>query len=320
LIVDLHAHYWPAPYLDQLERCGADVSYQRKQLWASDSEPDVARRIRMMDDARVDVQVISPGGPMPYFSSEDAGVTSARLANDLYHEFTLARPDRIGAFGVVPLPHIDAAISEASRALDELDLAGIGIGTSVLGRSIADAAFDPFYEELNRRGAVLYVHPSGVGAGSPLVSPFDLTWVVGAPIEDTLAAVHLVFRGVTTRFPNIKILVSHIGGSLPVLLGRLDFLYRDELPPMAVAPSALLRRMWFDSVAHGDCLAIEAAHRAFGPTQVVLGSDFPYQLDEAYTDAVQFLFRTTISKQDAQAVLDVNAERLLGDWLTRRSA
>jgi 6-methylsalicylate decarboxylase len=319
VIVDLHAHYWPVAYLDQLERCGADVSYQRKQLWASDSDPDLAGRLRMMDDARVDMQVLSPGGPMPYFANEDAGVASARLANDLFRQLVDAKPDRIGAFAMVPLPHVAAAIEEAGRALDELDVAGIAIGTSVLGRSIADPEFDPFYAELDRRGAVLYVHPSGVGAGSPLVSPHSLTWVVGAPLEDTIAAVHLIFEGVTTRFPNIKVLVSHIGGALPILLGRLDFLYRDELPPMPIEPSVLARRMWWDSVAHGDLLAIEAAYRAFGPTRVVLGSDFPYQLDEAYTDSVDFLFRSEIPEADARAVLDRNAGILLGDWLARRS-
>jgi 6-methylsalicylate decarboxylase len=318
MIIDFHAHYWPVAYLDQLERCGGDVAYQRKQVWASDADGDVAARLRMMDDARVDMQVLSPGGPMPYFVSEEAGVESARIANDLYRQLVDARPGRIGAFGLVPLPHVDAAIAEAGRALDELDVAGIAIGTSVLGRTIADPAFDPFYAELDRRGAVLYVHPSGVGAGSPLISPHSLTWVVGAPIEDTLAAVHLIFEGVTTRFPNIKVLVSHIGGALPILLGRLDFLYRDELPPMPIEPSVLAKRMWWDSVAHGDTLAIEAAYRAFGPTQVVLGSDFPYQLDEAYTDSVDFLFRAQIPPKDAQGVLSDNAALLLGDWLARR--
>jgi predicted TIM-barrel fold metal-dependent hydrolase len=320
MIVDLHAHYWPGAYLETLERAGADVSYQRQRLWASDSEADLDGRLRMMDDARVDFQVLSPGGPMPYFGHEGAALSSARIANDLYRELADRWPDRFGAFGIVPLPHVDAAIAEACRALDELDVAGIAIGTSILGRTIADPALEPFYAELDQRQAVLFVHPSGVGADSPLISPHRLTWVVGAPVEDTIAAVHLIFEGVTTRYPNIKVLVSHIGGALPVLLGRLDFLYTDEMPPMPTPPSALARKMWFDSVAHGDCLALETACRAYGQDRLVLGSDFPYQLDGAYTDSVGFLFRSGLPESAAQAILEANPVALLGDWLTKRAS
>lgn len=319
MIIDLHAHYWPAAYLDKLELSGADVSYQRRQSWATDSAADLDGRLRMMDDAHVDFQVLSPGGPMPYFAHEAAAVSSARIANDLYRELADRWPDRFGAFGLVPLPHVDAAIAEAGRALDELDVAGIAIGTSILGRTIADPALEPFYAELDRREAVLCVHPSGTGAESPLVSPHRLTWVVGAPLEDTLAAAHLIFGGVTTRYPNIKVLVSHIGGALPVLLGRLDFLYTDELPAMPTPPSALARRMWFDSVAHGDCLALETACRAYGQDRLVLGSDFPYQLDEAYTDSVGFLFRSGLGDSGARAIGEANPATLLGDWLAKRA-
>jgi predicted TIM-barrel fold metal-dependent hydrolase len=152
-------------------------------------------------------------------------------------------------------------------------------------------------------------------APSPLIAPYDLTWVVGAPIEDTLAAVHLIFSGVLQRYPNIRVLVSHLGGALPILLGRLDFLYTDELPKMDVQPSELARRMWYDSVAHGDTLAIEATVRAFGDDKVVLGSDFPYQLDDDYTDSVGFLQRAAISEKQATGVTAINAKALLGDWL-----
>jgi aminocarboxymuconate-semialdehyde decarboxylase len=194
-------------------------------------------------------------------------------------------------------------------------VAGIGIGTSVLGGTIADDRFAALYAELDRRHAVLYVHPSGVGSGSPLISPHNLTWVVGAPIEDTVAAVHLIFSGVLQRYPNIRVLVSHLGGALPIMLGRLDFLYTDELPRMDVAPSELARRMWYDSVAHGDTLAVEATVRAYGDDKVVLGSDFPYQLDDDYTDSVGFLTRSDISPGQASGITAVNAQGLLGDWL-----
>jgi predicted TIM-barrel fold metal-dependent hydrolase len=318
-VVDFHAHFWPMAYLDALASAGLDPSYQRKQSWASDDPRDVRGRLAMMDAAGVDLQILSPGGPMPYLADAAAAARCARLANDLYRGLAKAHPGRFGAFALLPLPHVDAAVAEACRCLDELDVAGIGIGTSVLGRTIADERYADLYAELDRRGSVLYVHPSGVGAGSTLITEHDLIWVVGAPMEDTLAAVHLIFSGVLQRYPNIRVLVSHIGGALPVMLGRLDFLYTDELPKMDVDPSALARRMWYDSVAHGDTLAIEAAVRAFGSDKVVLGSDFPYQLDGAYTDSIGFLSRSRIDPEQAGRIVTTNAAELLGEWLPRNA-
>lgn len=170
LSIDFHAHYWPEAYLNLLDRHGLDISYQRKQQWASGAPADLSERLSMMDAAEVDMQILSPGGPMPYFDNPQAAIESAKLANDLYRELVDQYPGRFGAFGLMPLPHVDASVEEASRCLNDLGVAGIGIGTWILGETIADERYEPFYAELDRRGAVLYVHPSGAGAGSPLIA------------------------------------------------------------------------------------------------------------------------------------------------------
>src|SRR3954464_13168933 len=126
-VIDFHAHYWPTAYLDTLERHGGDGAYQRKQPWASDADGDVAGRLRMMDDAGVAAQILSPGGPMPYLENARGAVESARIANDAYRALVDAHPGRFGAFALLPLPHAEAAIDEAVRCLDELHVAGIGI-------------------------------------------------------------------------------------------------------------------------------------------------------------------------------------------------
>ena len=86
------------------------------------------------------------------------------------------------------MPHIDVAIAEISRAIDELGMVGLTMTTSILDRAITDPQFEPSFAELDRRGAILYLHPAGNGACSPLVSEHHVTWMVGAPFGDTIAA------------------------------------------------------------------------------------------------------------------------------------
>lgn len=304
MLFDVHAHYFPTKYLDALESIGKpDTNESRVQRDAGDDRDQLDARIAMMDAAGVDYHVLSPAGQLPYFAKENDAVKMARLANDLSVEFVNKKPDRLAAFAVTPLPHIDAALQELTRALDQYKMAGAVIGSSVLGRSLADLAFEPFYDELNRRGAVLYVHPSGLGAESPLISPYAMTWVIGAPIEDTVAAFHLIVRGIPSRYPNIKIIVSHIGGAMPILLGRLDFLYKDEVPNIPELPSIAARRMWYDTVGHDDPIAIRAGWKAFGPHRLVYGSDYPYQLDDAYTRSVQYIHNAGIPEKDVEIIL-----------------
>jgi 6-methylsalicylate decarboxylase len=304
MIFDVHAHYFPTKYLDALESVGKpDIAESRMQRDAGTTKDHLDARLGMMDAAGVDYHVLSPAGQLPYFTNELDSVRTARLANDLFAEFVNEKPDRLAAFAVTPLPHVDAALTELARALDDLKMAGAVIGSSVLGKSLADPSFDPFYDELNRRGAVLYVHPSGLGAESPLISPHSMTWVIGAPIEDTVAAFHLIVRGIPSRYPNIKIIVSHIGGGMPILLGRLDFLYRDEVPQTPELPSKAARRMWYDTVGHDDPIAIRSGWEAFGPHRLVYGSDYPYQLDEAYTRSVQYIRNAGIPAEDVEIIL-----------------
>jgi aminocarboxymuconate-semialdehyde decarboxylase len=111
------------------------------------------------------------------------------------------------------MPHIDAAIAEMGRAIDELGMVGLTMNTSLLDRALTDRDFDPVFAELDRRGAVLYLHPAGNGACSPLVSEHRLTWMVGAPFEDTIAAMQLITAGHLQRFPRC-------GSSVPTSVAR----------------------------------------------------------------------------------------------------
>ncbi|MFJ6634383.1 amidohydrolase family protein [Streptomyces sp. NPDC091376] len=303
---DVHAHLWSEDYLRLLESYGRDDTATQRGLGADDSPAELDARFTMNDAAGIDHQILSVSPQTPYFPDETEAVTAARLANNHYADVVHAWPTRFSAFAALPLPHLDASLEELARALDELGMAGAGLTTSVLGRSLGDPAFRPLFEELDHRGSVLSLHPAGRDAGSPLIAENRMRWMVGAPTEDTICAMHLMLEGVPSRFPRLRIVNSHLGGALPMLLPRADQHVPWEAPDIAEMPTLAARRMYYDTVAHGHEPALRAAAESFGADQLMLGTDFPYQTGEGLRRAVTFIEETLVP-EEAEAVLEAGA-------------
>jgi predicted TIM-barrel fold metal-dependent hydrolase len=221
-------------------------------------------------------------------------------------------PQRFAAFAALPLPHIDESLRELDRALGQLHMAGVANTTAILGRSVADASFTPIFEELNRRGSVLFLHPVGNNAGTPFIADYHATWMVGAPVEDLIAVVQLILAGIPKRFPNVKIIHSHLGGAVPTVLARWDSVSTWENPGIPERPSIAARRMWYDTVDYGDVPALRAAVDTLGAGQIVLGSDFPYESGKAYELCANYIRNAGLKPQDVARILDENASSLLG--------
>jgi aminocarboxymuconate-semialdehyde decarboxylase len=188
---------------------------------------------------------------------------------------------------------------------------GVGLSTVILDRSLADAAFMPIYEEMNRRATVLFLHPAGNAIYSKLIADYHLTWMIGAPAEDSVAALHLIQQGIPTKFPGVKIINSHLGGALPVLLKRLDSITTWEYPQMPEQPSIALRRMYYDTVSYGDAPALHASIAAFGLDKMVFGSDFPYETGDLYTLSARYVRDAGLKPDEAAAILGGNAAGML---------
>src|SRR4051794_5514771 len=218
---DLHAHLWSEEYLDLLASFGSTTTGVHRGLGAGRTGAELDARFALMESAGIDLQVLSATPASPHFAAEAQAVEAARRVNDEYAAVVREHPERFRAFASLPFPHTDAALAELARCLDELGMLGAAVTTSVLGRSLADPAFLPVYAELDRRGGVLFGHPAGAGAGSPLIGP-DMPWAVGAPIEDTVAVMHLILAGIPSRYPNLRIVATHLGGALPMVLERVD--------------------------------------------------------------------------------------------------
>jgi len=310
--IDVHAHLWSDRYLDLLGRLGNDRTAVHRGLGAGDTDQELRQRFALMDGAGIQMQVLSVTPASPHLERQADAVQAARLANDEYAALTRRFPDRFRAFAALPLPHTEAALAELRRALDQLGMVGAAVTTSVLGRTLADPAFHPVYGELDRRKSVLYIHPAGAGADSPLINGHRIVWSVGAPIEDTIAIMHLVIAGIPSRYPDMKIIASHLGGLLPMVVERIDHQIDFEAPDTPEKPSLALRRLWYDTVGHNHLPALRAAAQALGADRLVLGTDFPYQPGELFYAAVDYVRRSGLSEDDVRAILDRNALALFG--------
>lgn len=310
--IDVHAHYFPTEYLDRLDSYGGShvTGLIRKMTLQAAGFSALEAHLRHMDRSQVDLQILSVSGQLPYFAKERYAVDAARFGNDIYASIVREHPKRFAAFACTPLPHVQAAIDETRRALDELGMVGVTAGTFVLGKSIADPSFDAFFAELNRRKAVLFIHPIGGGLGSQIIESTKLVWPVGAPLEDTLCLLQFMQADFPSRFPDIKIILPHLGGFAPFLAARLDQLQDHFLPPSAAAPSVQAKYFWYDTV-NGNPSSLRCADEMLGADHLLMGTDYPFWRDDAFKLCVDYVGESGMAGSEVAGILGGNGQRLL---------
>jgi predicted TIM-barrel fold metal-dependent hydrolase len=316
--IDVHAHYYPSALYELLERATGQQPNRMRGLGPGFSHHvSLDGQLELMDAAGIDCMVMSLGNTPPYYQIAKVAAEVARGANDLYVELHTGHPRRFRAFIGLPLPHVDAALAELDRGLGLEGVVGVGLGSSVLGRPLDDPAFDPLFAELNRRRSVVFVHPVGAGGG-PNSEDFSLTWMLASRFEDTITMARLILSGLTLRYPDIRFIIPHLGGTLALFLQRMDNVAeRDgwrEKHSAELLPSDLARRFWFDTVNEQHS-ALRCACETFGADRLMLGTDWPMLPPEKLKHFVDYV-PEALSAGDAERILDVNAELILGPGST----
>lgn len=312
--IDVHAHAWSDEYLGLLESAGRAGARILSGRGVGTTDEELESRLALMDETGIDVQVLSAGPALPFFVNGAAAAEAAQALNEEFKALIVRFPGRFAALATLPLPDVDSALAEIGRTLDEPGFCGVSLTTSLGGRPITDDAFAPLFDELDRRGSVVLLHPVGAAHDWPLVSGFgtDLTWLIGAPFEDTVAATQLVTSGFLLRYTQLKIVNSHLGGMLPLVLQRLENLARFQVPDLREPFGSTLRRMWYDSVSHAHLPALRCAVESFGVDQILFGTDYPYENGDVYRASVHEVGELGIQPAEAEAILGGNARALLG--------
>lgn len=292
-IDDVHAHLTPVSVLARLEREGLG---RRDDAAGSVTLPptvsgfpaavplpisplhyDLALRRAWMRERGIGRQFLSvPPYFFAYGETPRRGAELARLANDDLAAARATAPDAFGALAALPLQDVALAIAELEHAMGR-GFAGAAIASNINGVELDDARLEPFWEACVRLGALLFIHPHHQ-AGTSRMQEYYLHNCVGNPVETGLAAARLIFGGVLERHP-LKIVLSHAGGVLPQIVGRLDHAYavRTESRTTPLPPSAYARRFFYDTIAH-DALALRTLVERFGAEQIVVGTDAPFDM------------------------------------------
>jgi predicted TIM-barrel fold metal-dependent hydrolase len=317
MIVDVHAHYILKNFSDFmgerfLPRVGVPVKTGIARHPVPDFAEEISGRFELMDAAGVEKQVLSPHRP-PYLPDETECVRAVRMLNDAYAELAHRHPQRIASYVMLPLPHIDAALKEMERGFEQLGCVGVNMNIICLNRSVAETEFEPLYEEMNQRGAILFVHPAGTGICSPFIVDYGYRAAVGTSLEDATFVLHMIAKQIPHRYPNIRFILPHLGGPIPMLLNRLDKQGQRDHPNLPEPPSVTAKRFWYDTVCYGSKAAFTCAFEAFGADHLVTGSDYPVLQDyEEYKETFAHFGRLGLPQAADDRILHHNAQALFG--------
>ena len=324
MIIDVHAHFVPRSFLEVIAKEGAPYGASLRQ---DGNDPTILLsgrpygpitphyyatkpRLKDMDKAGVDMQVLSLNPPMVYWPDAQLGTRLARLYNDELAAAVAARPDRLAGLATVPLQDIPAAVAELTRAVKELGLRGVYIGSNICGKDLDHPDFLPFFAQAEALRAPVFIHPIDV-VGGERVRAYYLHNGLGNPFDTAVSASRLIFGGVLDKFPRLRVCLAHAGGALPYLIGRLDRVYRvrqEARQTIRRAPSTYLRRFYFDIITHHP-LALEYLVKLVGADRVAIGTD--YRFDMGVMDPVKAVNAIRLSRADRSTILGGTAAALL---------
>lgn len=322
-VIDVHTHMLTGEYLALLDQHGGS-KYELKPTSAGQDSIymlgapfmtlmpemwDYDARIRDMDKAGVDLAIVSLTCPNAFFGDEAISIQAAQMVNDSMAEQQRARPDRIAWFASVPWQFADAAVTELERAI-AAGAVGVMVIANIDGANLTDPAFGPVWQAIDDRALPVLIHPTApLGTPDMKLDEFGLVPPIGFMIDTTLAVSRMILSGFFDRYPNLKIIASHGGATLPYLAGRLDRCH-EMIPACADAisekPSTYLEKVYYDTVVYSP-EALQLCIDVAGPGNVLYGSDYPHNIG----DMEGCLSRVNALAPDiAAGIRDGNAKRI----------
>jgi aminocarboxymuconate-semialdehyde decarboxylase len=322
VIVDFHNHYYPDAYLDELTRGntnarvdrGSDgrlrVHYPGDYNVVADGHRDLEERIRAMDEAGVDVHAFSLTTPGVHIEERARGIELARLVNDEFAAAAAKYPGRFAPLAALPLQDLDASVAELERAIG-MGHRGVLIFSNINGRTLDEPDYFPLWQRIAELDVPAFIHPTNPSALGQL-EDYRLTALMGFQFDTTACVTRLIFAGVLERLPTLKLVVGHLGGTIPFMAERVERgyeVYPECREHIGRPPSEYFARIFIDTVNFNPA-ALRLGLDFAGPDRIVFGSDYPHQvgyIDRAL-DAVQGM---PVSEDERARILGGNAAGLL---------
>lgn len=307
-VIDTHLHFFPPPYLAMMKTWEAARKIPHSPAvhgWT------VSKTLELMDQNGIQTGVLScqstPG--LWFDAGPEAAVKIVRICHDFQAEMRRNHPGRFGIFAPLSMLNIDATLKEIEYAFDTIKADGINLQTNYGDKWLGDAVYRPVLEELNRRRAVVYVHPL-VAACCSRLSVGTHPAVIEVPHDTTRTVTSLLLSGSFARYREIKWIFSHAGGTIPMMAGRIDSFYGKRPNLKEFAPEGIfgeLARLHYDTANATSAPAIAALLKLAPVSQVTYGTDYPY----FPFDQNKNLTKLGLSAADIASIESGNAMRLL---------
>jgi 6-methylsalicylate decarboxylase len=305
--IDVHHHILPDFFWRETNDAHNPVGGIAPPPWDADL------MLSFMDEAGIDIAVTSISTPGVHMGDDARARSLARRCNELSAKLVQAHPNRLGGFAALPLPDVNGALDELAYALDKLKLDGVVLFSNANRVYLGDARFEPVFAELERRGAVAFVHPTA----SPDPSAHHLGLpdsLIDFTADTTRAVAQMHYSNRFARTPNVKYIFSHGGGTAPYLAGRWAIVDEMNVIPgceeRGTAADTLRRLYWDTALSYSDPI-LRMLRDVVGLDQVLFGSDFPYLRRDLAVNCVQRLEQTVeLTADERTRVMSRNALEL----------
>ena len=297
--IDVHHHLFPPAY-----RSAVGDRATNQPVWSP------AQSIEEMDKGGIATSLLSISSPGVWFGDVQEGRRLARIVNDYGSMTAKDHPGRFGLFAALPLPDIDGSLREIEYAFETLKADGIGLLTSYGDKWLGDASFAPVWSELNRRKAVIYTHPTTAACCGNLKNDVPAVMIEWAT-DTTRTAASLLFSGTAARYPDIRWIFSHGGGTMPFLLSRFVYQEATMKGKERVLPKGLiyeLKKFYYDTAQANSAPALAALLKVAPTSQILFGTDYPFRTAAEVTGG---LTAQRFPTKDLRAIERDNALRLL---------
>ncbi len=302
--IDVHHHPSPPSYLRA--RNARDREYSWQSTWT------VGKSLEDMDRGGVKTSMLSLPHSVQVWPG-DKGETSdlARDWNEYMARLAIDHPGRFGVFAALPILDIDDSLREIEYSLDTLKCDGVALMTNIGDKWLGDPHYIPVFEELNRRGSIIYTHPVAPTCCRDMLEGLNDS-LIEYNTDTTRAMAKMIFSGMAGRYPRIRFIFSHGGGTFPYLMGRfLRAFSRASDEIKANNPGGLiaaLNRFYYDTANSAQPYTMASFLKSIQISQLLFGTDFPYA---AAPDIVKGLEGCGFSEADMRAIDFENAYRLL---------
>jgi len=271
--IDVHHHYVPPRYRDEAVACGHEQPDGIAQF--PEWEPEAA--LALMDSAGIETALLSVSSPGVHFGDDARAADLARHVNEEGAQLASDHPGRFGLFASLPMPSVDRSLAEIGYAFDELDADGVVLLTHSGGVYLGDAALDPVFEELDRRCAAVFIHPTSPACHQETALGYPRP-MIEFLFDTTRAVTNLILSATLKRFPNLRVIVPHCGGALPSVASRINVMSHviPQTAGQGIDPLAELAKLYYDLAGFVTEGTLGGLLDFVEPSQLLYGSDWPF--------------------------------------------